>query len=316
MMVRGMYANLMATGVHHNFVEWNDTLMAEEQFSKIFNVKNSSAAFEDEGQYAGVPPMPEKTEGGAITYNDLLAGNNYRYIHLTYGLGCRASFELVDDDQYKIISQAPKALSRSQSFTKEMVPWNIFNNGFSSVTTIDGVSLFNNQHPLLGGSAATNVSPGVSSVISAAGTYPNRPATDVDISVAAIQLMTNQFQRLPDSVGIPITMTPKQLVIPPELRFMAREYLGSPGQPNTGNNNINSLIGEDLTYVICRWLTSTSAWFAVCDKSQHQLTFYWRQKPDTDYDDDFDTRSVKMISFMRFSAGATHWLGTWGSNGP
>jgi hypothetical protein len=316
MMVRGMYAQLMATGVHHNYVEWNDTLQRESEFEKVFNVKTSTAAFEDEVYYAGTGPMPEKTEGGAITYTDLIQGGSYRFLHLTYGLGARASFELVDDDQYKIIEQAPKALARSQRFTTEMVPWNVFNNGFTTMTTTDGVSIFNNAHPLLGGSAATNIAPAASSVISSAGTWPNRPATDVDLSVAGIQLMTNQFQRLPDSLGMPIQLIPKMLVLPPELRFIAREYLGSPGQPNSGNNNINSLLGEDLTYTLSHYLTSTSAWFAVCDKSQHSLTFYWRQKPDTDYDDDFDTRSVKMISYMRFSAGAQDWKGVWGSNGP
>ena len=35
-----------------------------------------------------------------------------------------------------------------------------------------------------------------------------------------------------------------------------------------------------------------------------------------DYDDDFDTRAVKQVVIQRFSAGATVWYGTWGSNGP
>lgn len=315
-MVRGQFAQLMAPGVHHNFVEFLDTFMREEQFSDVFNVETSTQAFEDEVQFAGTPPMPEKVEGESVIYNDAIQGGTKRYVHLTYALGARASWELLEDDQYKVIEQVPKALSRSASFTKEMVPWNVFNNGFSSIVTTDGVTLFNNAHPLLGGPGATNVAPGVTNVISSAGTYPNRPATDVDLSVTGLQLMSNQFERLPDSVGIPIAIKPKRLLIPPELKFIARELLGSPGKPGTADNDINSLIGEDLTYKIVNYLQSQSAWFVVADKSSHQLKFFWRHKPDDDYDDDFDTRSVKVITFMRFSAGATHWLGTWGSNGP
>lgn len=316
MMVRGNFAQLMATGVHHNFVEWLDTLQREEEFSKVFNVTTSTQAFEDDVTYAGVPPMPEKPEGTAVLYQDAIQGGSIRYIHLTYAMGCRASFELLDDDQYKIIEQVPKALSRSASFTKEMVPWNVFNNGFSALKTIDGLSLFNNQHKLLGGPSATNITPGASNIISAAGTWPNRPLVDADLSVTSIILMTNQFERLPDSMGMPIVIKPESLIIPPALRFLARELLGSPGQPNSGNNNINSLLGEDLKYMIAHYLTSDSAWFAVSTKAQHQLMFYWRKKPDNDYDDDFDTDSVKVKTKMRFSAGASHWLGTWGSNGP
>lgn len=316
MMVRGAFAQLMAPGVHHNFVEWLDIFQRDEEFSAIFNMGNSTQAFEDEVQYVGLGPMPEKAEGTATTYNDAVQGGTYRYIHLTYALGCRASWELMQDDQYKIIAQVPKALAKAARFTREMVPWNVFNNGFSTVVTTDGVSLFNNQHPLIGGTAATTIAPGVSSVISAAGTFPNRPAIDADLSFTSVQQMTNIFERQIDSQGLPSVVKPKILVIPPELRYTAREILGSPGKPDTGNNNINSLIGEDLTYMVGHYLTSDSAWYAVTSKEGHQLKFFDRHAIDDDYDDDFDTRSVKVISFMRFSAGATHWLGTFGSNGP
>jgi phage major head subunit gpT-like protein len=316
MMVRGMYAQLMAPGVHHNFVEWLDTFQRKEEFSEVFHVENSTKQFEDEVQFAGFGPMLEKQEGEAIAYTDAVQGGTKRYIHLTYALGCRASWELLDDDQYGVIKQVPKALARSGSFVKEMVPWNVFNNGFSTTVTTDGVSLFNNTHPLLGGPAATNITPGISNAIASSGTYPNRPATDADLSVTALQLMSNHFERLPDSMGIPIALKPQKLLIPPELKFIARELLGSPGKPGTADNDINSLLGEDLSYSIVHYFSSQSAWFVVCDKSAHQLKFFWRHKPDEDFDDDFDTRSVKNVAFMRFSAGATHWLGTWGSNGP
>src|SRR5215469_11619349 len=107
-MVRGGFAQLMAPGIHANFVEWNDLMQREEEYPKVFNVENSSMAFEDEVQFAGVGPMLEKTENAPIVYNDAIQGGTKRYVHLAYGLGCRTSWELYEDDQYGIIKQVPK----------------------------------------------------------------------------------------------------------------------------------------------------------------------------------------------------------------
>lgn len=315
-MVRGQYAQLMAPGAHAIFNQWLDTYQRELEYPSVFNMETSTKAYEDDLEFAGTGPMPEKPENTPVAYTQVIQGATKRYIHLTYALAARVSFELYDDDQYGIIKQIPKALARSERFTEEMVAWNVFNQGFTTVKTIDGLSLFNNQHPLLGGPQATNVAPGVSGIISAAGTYPNRPAVDVDISFAAIQTMTNQFERMIDAQGLPIVYKPKMIVAPPEQRFLLRELLGSPGKPGTATNEINSLLGEDLGYMLGHYLTSTTAWFALCEKSMHQLKFFRRKPVDVDYDDDFDTASLKQKSMTRYSVGASHWLGTWGSNGP
>jgi hypothetical protein len=316
MMVRGAFAQTLAPGVHHWFLHFLDLQMRDEEYTHVFNVENSTQAFEDEVEMAGVGIMPEKPEGSAAQYDDLIQGGTKRYVHLSYALGSRASWELIEDDQYGILKQVPKAHARSAIFAREMVAWNVFNLGFSTIVTTDGVSLFNTQHPLLGGSAATAVGPGLTNVIFASGTYPNRPSPDVDLSFTAIQLMVNQFERMVDSQGIPIRVKPKFILIPPELKFIAREILGSPGKPYTNDNELNALLGEDLKFRVVHYFTSQSAWFAVAEKDGHQVKFFDRHPIDTDYDDDFDTRATKMITFQRFSAGATSWMGTFGSNGP
>ena len=317
-MVRGKYAQLLASGVHHNFLQFLDLQQRDEVYSKIFHVESSSQAFEDEVEYAGTGPMPEKPEGSAIIYDDLVQGGTKRYLHLSYGLGSRATWELIEDDQYGVIKQAPKAHARAAQFAREQVSANIFNLGFSSITTTDGVSLFNTEHPLLGGAQATNIAPGltVGTNIFATGTYPNRPSPDSDLSFTALQNMIDTFERLPDGQGIPVRIKPRTVLIPPELKFVAREILGSPGRPYTADNELNSLIAEELNFMTWVFLTSTSAWFVLGDKDSHQVKFFDRHPIDTDYDDDFDTRSTKMVSFQRFSAGATSWYGTYGSNGP
>jgi hypothetical protein len=315
-MVRAMYSQLLAPGLRKVFNQWLDTYQRDLEYPAVFHVENITAAYHDELEFAGTPPMPLKAENNPVAYTQVIQGGTIRAIPLTYALAARASFELYEDDQLGVIKQIPKALARSQRFTEEMVPWNIINLGFSTIKTIDGVSLFNNQHPLLGGPGATNYGPGLANIISAPGTYPNRPATDIDLSFAAIQLMTNQFERLVDGVGLPIVYKPRAILVAPANRFLARELLGSPGKPGTATNEINSLLGEDLGYIVGHYLTGDTPWFALCDKQYHHLKFLWRKKPDMDYDDDFDTDALKQKSKMRFAAFPANWLGVWGSNGP
>lgn len=315
-MVRAGFSQLMAVGAHKMFVEWMQTEQRQEEYSKIFHVENTNKPFADDVVFTGLGPMYEKPENSPTAYVDANQGGTKRYIPLTYALGCRTSWELYEDDQYGIIKQVPKALARSAQFTKEMTAFNTFNLGFTTVKTSDGVSLFNTQHPLQGGVAATNIGPGLANVIAAAGTYPNRPTPDADLSITALQLMGNQFERLVDAQGLPIAMKPKMLLIPPELKYIAREILGSAGKPYTTDNEINALLGDDLTFMVCHYFTSQSAWFAVGEKTNHQLYFLVRSALQDRYDDDFDTFAMKTLTRMRFAVGATHWYGTWGSNGP
>src|SRR5690242_7481608 len=99
MMVRGAFAQLMAPGLHHIFVHWQDLAQRELEYPAIFHEETSTMPFEDEVEFAGLGPMPEKPEQEGVAYQDAIQGGTKRYLHLTYALGCRASFELFEDDQ-------------------------------------------------------------------------------------------------------------------------------------------------------------------------------------------------------------------------
>lgn len=316
MMVRGQYFQLLVPELKAIFNHFKMLNLRENEFDMIFNKEDSVSAFEDELEFAGLGPQVEKPETDAIFYDEMIQGGIKRYVHLTYGLGGKASWELVQDDKYGIIKKLPDALIRSAKFTKEYTIWNVINQGFALTTTTDGVTLFNNEHPLLGGIGATNIAPGAANVISTAGTFPNRPNPDMDLSMTALQLMVNQFERLVDAQGMPVAIKPKHVVIPPELQFVGLEILGSPNKPYTSDNEINSLIPQGLQLKISHYLTSNSAWFVFADKAEHTMKYLDRVELFDDYDDDFDTRAVKQVVIQRFSAGATVWYGTWGSNGP
>src|SRR6266576_4255059 len=143
-MVTGQYAQLLAKGMRKTFVQWNEIQKRDLEYPKVFNVETINSAYEDELEFAGMQPTPLKFENQSVFYTSLIQGGTIRAIPLTYGLAARCSFELYDDDQLGVIKQIPKAISRSNHFTEEMVPWNLINLGYSTVKSIDGVSLFNN----------------------------------------------------------------------------------------------------------------------------------------------------------------------------
>jgi phage major head subunit gpT-like protein len=315
--VRGAFPQLMAPGLKHIYMDATEYEQKEKQYPMLFNEESSDSEYEQELEMAGLGPLQEKPENASTAYNNMIQGGSKRAVHLTYSLGVRTSKELWDDDKYGIIKMGPKALARSTRFTEEVIAWNIINQGFSTnITTFDGQALFSNQHYLLGGAGATNIGPGLANVISAAGTYPNRPPTDIDLSVAGLQLATNYANRMVDNQGMPINVKFKYLVIPPELVFIAREILGSSGQPYSSDNTINSILAEDYKFMVGNYLTSGSAWYLFVEKKYHALKVFMREAPNTDFDDDFDTDAVKQKTRMRMSAFCPRWQGTFGSNGP
>jgi hypothetical protein len=315
--VRGAFPQLMAPGLKHIYMDATEYEQKEKQYPMLFNEEKSDREYEQELEMAGLGPLQEKPENSSTAYNNMIQGGSKRAVHLTYSLGVRTSKELWEDDKYNIIKMGPKALARSTRFTEEVVAWNIINQGFSSnITTFDGQPLFSNLHYLLGGAGATNIGPGLAGVITAAGTYPNRPPTDIDLSVAGLQLATNYANRMVDNQGMPINIKFKYLVIPPELVFIAREILGSSGMPYSSDNTINSMLAEDYKFMVCNYLTSGSAWYLFVEKKNHSLKVFMREAPSTDFDDDFDTDAVKQKTRMRMSAFCPRWQGTFGSNGP
>ena len=315
--VRAKFPQLMAMGQSKIYFDALDSQLKQSDYPKVFHEKTSDNEYEQEMEMAGLSALQEKPENAPSAYNEMIQGGTKRYIHLTYSLAIRTSKELMDDDKYGLVKKGPTLLARSAAFTQEMIAWYTLNNGFTTnVTTVDGLTLFNSQHPLIGGIPATNLAPGSANVIYASGTWPNRPSTDIDLSVAGLQLATNHAARMVDNQGFPIRLRWKFLVTPPELRFIVREILGSSGKPYTADNTINSLLPEDYKHMEIPWLTAAASWFLIADKEDHSLVVYHRERPKTTFDDDFDTDALKQKIRLRMSAGATRWQGVWGTAGP
>lgn len=292
---RGAFAQLLAAGLYS--VIFNDLAERPEEYSQIFNVYPSSSAYEEDQLVAGLGSIPKKPEGESIKYDEPIQGGSLRYTHEAFGLGFQVTREMWDDDKYGIMKKVAQDFAGGIKQTVEATYANVLNNSFVSTTSIDGETLCNTAHPLLGG-----------------GSYSNRSATDIALSISGLQELLLLFEKMVNERGLLKLLVPEFLEIPSDLQFVAGEILQSSYAPYLGTNEVNVMQGR-LIPRINHFFTSASAHWVTCKKSDHTLKGYWRTQPQYDSQDDFGTKGASYSVFFRFSAGVTYWHGVAGSRG-
>lgn len=265
-------------------------------YPQSFNVRSSERAYEEITGLTGFGTFGQKPEGEGIEYDTLLQGYDKRFTHLTFAKGFQISFETMDDDLDGALTNAGPALARAARVSVETFIWDVINNGFGTTLTPDGVSLFNNSHPLVGG-----------------GTYDN--LISGDLSQANLETAINLMDRMVDDRSLPIEMSAHNLLIPPELRWLAYEILRSELRHNTANNAINSLNQHPINILESKYLTGDDDWFLHGPPEETRVLVYWRMEPVTDHTLDFDTGNWKSKLTYRLSAGAADWRGWIGGQG-
>ena len=108
-------------------------------------------------------------------------------------------------------------------------------------------------------------------------------------------------------------MSPSMIVIDPNDRFLARELLGSSGKPFSADNELNSLLDDDLKVFIYHYLTTNSFWFMLASKGIHDLNFQWRNRPMFDSFDDPRTKNAVFTVYQRHTKGYGSPRGIYGS---
>lgn len=265
-------------------------------YPQVFNMRDSSRAYEDITQITGFGVFGPKTEGDLVDYDKLLQGFDKRFTHLTYAKGTQISMEAADDDIDGAISNVLPPLARAARVSIETTAWNTINGGFATTTTPDGAFLFSNTHILRGG-----------------GTYDN--LVSGDLSIATLETAVNIFDNMVDDRGLPIELNPTKIVFPVELRWLVYEILKSDLRSDTADNATNAFNQIALGGVMSKYLTGADDWFLCSDPAQHRVLFYWRMDPMTDHTIDFDTGNLKTKMTYRMSVGAADWRGWVGGQG-
>lgn len=277
-----------------------------DQYSRVFNVKNSTRAIEQFSGMSGFGLFAQiNAEGGQITFDSAKQTYDKTFTHGTFARGYSVSHELSADDKFGLIGNFAKELGRSARLTIEYDAVSDFNNAFdTNYLGPDGVTLCSTAHPR----------------VKAGGTQRNRPTADVDFDIPNLQAALVDFADWTDDAGKLWMVEPVQVVCPSELEFTVAEVLASAMRSDTAENTTNAFRHRDglspfRDYFVWRYLTDPDAWFVTAEPSDLSLCFFWREKFNTTSEMDFYTRSMLTGGWMRYSHGWFDWPGIWGTQG-
>ncbi len=265
----------------------------------IFKMKGSNRSIEQTTGLTGFGRFVETPEGQP--YNSDLAYQRFdkTFTHLKYTLGFKTTEELIDDDEFGIVEGFSRELAKSAQDTREIHAASQFNEAFSATnfTGGDGIELCATNHPLV------------------AGTEQNELTTSADLSVTSLRQALQDIADTTNDRGLLINLRAKYLLVPNELEWDAIELLKSNMRPDTANNATNAFSSRNLEPMVWNYLTDADAWFLVCDKNQHDLT-WWDRKPLTLYSEEYGSSgSMATYAKMRYSFGWNDWRGIFGSPG-
>lgn len=270
------------------------------QYSQVFAEYQSDLQVERTLSMRYLPLAALKNQGSPVTF-DNASGQRYVYnhVHIQIGLGYSFTRESIDDNLYKKQFD-PTNLGLIKSFrqTKEIIAADVFNTGNVLNPTIggDGVALFSTAHPIDGG------------------TVPNTPLNQIGLNEATLLYGNNIIRRFRDNASLLIGAQGKKLLVPVELRHVAKRLMETPLRTGTANNDISAVKeNNDLSdgYLVMDFLTSPYAWFICSD--QGGFIHLVRVPFETSMQVDFTTDNLLVKAYERYFMGYDDWRAGFGS---
>ncbi len=271
-------------------------------YPKLFPKKTSKRRFEQTVTIAPFGDVPQKPEGEDYATDLIQQANTKNVTPLEWGLMFEVTETAEEDDLEDIISQKSKFLVFSMNQVAEKQAAAVFNNGFSTQTTADGVALFSTSHTLKRG-----------------GTAKNHPTSDADLSVTSLSqaFIDLDTDTKLESGQLVAPATGYYLLVAPANRFNAMRIVKSTMDPESANHAINPVNALDITVVVNPFLTDLDAWFLVPkDKSANGLVYLERvpiYQPPPMNDPRSGNRLYKLRA--RFTFDSVDWRNTYGTAG-
>lgn len=276
----------------------------DTQWKKIYAIGPSNMEAE-RTVHVRYLPLPQLKAAGTPTQFDNLAGQRFtwNHLHVVFSLGYAFTEEALDDNLYKSAFDAANlGLARSFRQMKEINAAAPLNTGNVLNASIggDNLPLFSTSHPVDGYSV------------------PNTPLTQVGLNENTLALANNMIRRFRDEAGLLFGAQGKKLVVPVELRHVAKRLMETEARPGTTNNDIWSIKeSDDLRdgYVVLDFLTSPYSWFVLSDVGG--LICLDRKPFRTEIQTDFATNNLMVKGTERYYIGWDDWrlgFGTYPTN--
>lgn len=296
MVNRASFADLLTPGFRKIFDDkFSEVPMVME---KLYHMNTSTKDTEKDSAVTGFGLAVQTAEGAPIDYEDPIQMYDTTYTHLKYTKGFKITREMYEDDLYGIMNKRPSALGKAMRRTAEDQASKVFINAFStSYLGADGLPLCSTKHNRADGGTVQS----------------NADTNGITLTETNLETGILAMRGQKDDKGMKIDVYPDKLLIPPALNKTAHLIIDSPMRSGTADNDMNVYKGK-LDIIDWIYLTSTTAWFLI-DSSEHELNWFWREKPQFKSDELFDTEYAVYKSTMRLSRGWSDWRGVWGSQG-
>lgn len=270
-------------------------------YDRIFDVRTSTKAYEEEVEASSFGLPVVKSEGGAITYDSHTQGATTRFTNVVYGLGYIVTEEEVEDNQYdKLARSRATGLSFSMRTGKELIHALILDRAANSnYVGGDGKELLATDHPTRDG------------------TQSNELATPADFSEAALEDLLVMIAKAKNTKGHQIALRGMKLIGAPANQFEFHRVVKSELRSGSAENDINAVRSMGLLpdgIMINPYLTDEDQWFVQTDAPSGMVHFK-RRAIAFAKDGDFDTSNFKHKATERYSAGWVDFRGMYGSPG-
>ncbi len=269
---------------------------------KLFKKQSTTKKFERIVTTAPFGDVPQKPEGEEYATDLIMQANTKDVTPLEWGLMFEVTETAEEDDQYDELARKSKYLVFSMRQVEDKQGAAVFNNGFSTQTTADGVALYSTAHTLKRG-----------------GTAKNRGSSDADLSVTSLAQAFIDLDTDTKLESGQIVMPAKgyYLLVAPANRFNAIRIVKSVKDPESAMNAVNPLSDLDITVLVDPFLTDSDAWFLVpVDKDANGLMWLER-KPITQPPPMTDARTGNRLYKLRARMvwDSVDWRNTYGNPG-
>ena len=283
----------------------NQLKKLKPEWRDVFKVESSERQTEIAMNIVGFGDIQEKPEGQPYATDLLRPGHEKRVSHTEFGLGFEVTETALEDDRYDQLTKYGMWLTFSADYVLAKRAWNIFNNGFTTENTADGLSIFNTAHVLAGPSG---------------GTFRNRPSAEVDLSWATLRdaIIDLETETKHDSGQLAASVQSLKLIVHPSNEMLADRILNSNGLPGSADNDRNSIKSRrDISIVVSKLLTDPDAWYLVAsDSNMHGIRAFERV-PMQQGEPRTDARTGNRLYTLRgrYSFYGLYPQNSWGTSG-
>lgn len=248
---------------------FNQALQSDPTGQVIDRIMTEVPSAGAQNDYTWLGDIPEMREWlGERQYKDLMA-YTYAIENKTWESSISVKREHFEDDQTWMYKAKIQELAMAYFRLKMKLVTDLLNNGFAAAC-FDGEFFFDDDHPTYDGSG---------------GTWTNLAGAALDETslLAGVQAM----ESLVSDQSIPIDVMPDLLIVPPALRYTAKELVKNEYKANGESNPLY----QEMDYIVLPRLSSATAWFLADTKhavkglifqSRTKLELIARDKADDD----------------------------------